>query len=179
MTVPDRRRDRSGPTWRPGRRLLVVGVGSSLRRDDALGPLVVAVLADDATHPVPAGVELRAVHGLTPELVVDVAAVDAVWFVDAAADPALAEPTWSCVRAGAAAAGTRSGHALDPTTLLALTSVLETDRRRGVLPEAWTLALPARDFAIGEGLSEVGRASLAAAVAGLRGRWRSGVDTVD
>ena len=114
-------------------------------------------------------------HGLVPELAVDLAEVDAVWFVDAAADPALARPTWArvdgAVRDGgaAAAAGAGGGHAFGPAALLAW-----TEAWTGRVPEAWTLALPAGDFGLGEGWSLRGARSYRAALRDLRSRW--GVD---
>jgi len=159
-------RDRSGPEWVPGRRLLVLGVGSSLRRDDALGPAVAEALA---AAPLPKGVATRPVHGLVPELAVDLAEVDAVWFVDAAADPSLTRPTWARVLP-TAGPGTGSGHALDPAALL-----VWTEAWTGRAPEAWTLALPAGDFGLGEGWSARGARSLREALGELRRRL--GVDT--
>lgn len=159
-----------GPAWTPGTRLLVLGVGSRLRRDDALGPLVADALA---AGPLPDGVAVRPAHGLVPELAVDLAEVDAVWFVDAAADPGLARPTWARVAAGGdraradgAGGGGGGGHALDPAALL-----VWAEAWAGRAPEAWTLALPAADFGLGEGLSPRGEASRRAALADLRARW--------
>ena len=163
MTPSAGGRERPGPDWAPGRRLLVLGVGSSLRRDDALGPAIAAALVAAS---LPEGVASRPVHGLVPELAVDLAEVDAVWFVDAAADAALARPTWARVGVDAADPGAGGGHALDPAALLAWTAAWT-----GRVPEAWTLALPAADFGFGEGLSTVAHASLAAALADLRSRW--------
>jgi hydrogenase maturation protease len=143
----------------------VLGVGSTLRRDDALGPAVAEALA---AAPLPEGVAARPVHGLVPELAVDLAEVDAVWFVDAAADPSLARPTWSRV-APSAGPGASGGHALDPAALL-----VWTEAWTGRVPEAWTLALPAGDFGLGEGWSARGARSLVEALDELRGRL--GVD---
>lgn len=157
---------RPGPAWAPGLRLLVLGVGSSLRRDDALGPAVAEALA---AAPLPEGVATRPVHGLVPELAVDLAEVDAVWFVDAAADPSLARPTWTRV-APSAGPGAGGGHALDPAALL-----VWTEAWTGRVPEAWTLALPAGDFGLGEGWSARGARSLREALGELRRRL--GVDS--
>jgi hydrogenase maturation protease len=184
LTAPTRGHERPGPHWRPGRRLLVLGVGSTLRRDDAIGPAVAEALA---ASPLPGGVACRPVHGLVPELAVDLEAVDDVWFVDAAADPALERPTWARVvgaaasggglgaavgaaRRGAtpeAAKGAAGGHALDPAALLAW-----TEAWCGRAPDAWTLALPAEDFGFGEGWSARGARSIEAALRDLR--WRLG-----
>ncbi|MDF1522585.1 MAG: hydrogenase maturation protease [Trueperaceae bacterium] len=155
----------SGPDWTPGRRLLVLGVGSTLRRDDALGPAVAEALAAAS---LPEGVAARSVHGLVPELAVDLEEVDAVWFVDAAADPSLADATWARV-APSAGPGVGGGHALDPAALL-----VWTEAWTGRAPEAWSLALPAGDFGLGEGWSERGARSLREALDELRRRL--GVD---
>jgi hydrogenase maturation protease len=138
-------------------------MGSTLRRDDALGPAVAGTLAAAA---LPEGVAARAVHGLVPELAVDLGEVDAVWFVDAAADPALARPTWARVDGGAAGPGAGGGHALDPAALLAWAAAWS-----GRTPEAWTLALPAADFGLGEGWSARGARSFEEALIDLRRRW--------
>ena len=66
---------------------LIVGYGSPIRGDDAIGPLVAdrlaAMVADGA---LPAGVEVQARHILTAELVEDLNRADLVIFLDAAAD---------------------------------------------------------------------------------------------
>ena len=166
MTPSAGGRVRPGPDWAPGRRLLVLGVGSSLRRDDALGPAIAAALA---AAPLPEGVASRPVHGLVPELAVDLVDVDAVWFVDAAADRSLAQPTWARVAVGAMGPGSGGGHALGPAALLAW-----AEAWTGRAPEAWMLALPADDFGLGEGWSARGARSYRAALRDLRRRW--GVD---
>lgn len=172
MTAVGPRCATPGPTWRRGRRLLVVGVGSPLRRDDALGPAVAAALRAGR---LPEGVAVRAAHGLTPELAVDLAEVDAVWFVDAAAAPGPERPTWTRLGGRGATPGTgpggRGGHALDPSALLAW-----TEAWAGRAPEAWLLALPAADLSLGTGLSRRGARSLRAALRSLRGRWVGAVD---
>src|SRR5919198_4121190 len=66
-----------------GRRVLVVGYGSSLRGDDGLGWHAAALLAAD---PRLAGAEVLARHQLTPELAEDVSRAALVVLVDARAD---------------------------------------------------------------------------------------------
>lgn len=149
------------PALGAGRRVLIVGIGTDLRGDDGLGPRVAAALAGDRR----ARLTVRSVHGLTPELVLDVERVDVVVFVDASADTALRAATWSrIVPVRADDPGARSSHGLDPARLLSLATDLF-----GRAPEAWLLALPARAFDLGETLSATARASFDTAVGELRG----------
>ncbi len=145
------------PVVHQGDRVLLLGIGNDLRGDDGAGPRVARALEGRVPW------EVRAVHGLTPELADDFAEVDLALFVDAHADVALARPTWTHHRVEAAAPGTPLlGHTLDVPALLALTAQLH-----GRAPRAATLSLPARDFSLGETLTPDAEAGVAAAVAGL------------
>jgi hydrogenase maturation protease len=145
------------PALRPGDRVLLLGIGNDLRGDDGAGPAVARALEGRVPW------DVRAVHGLTPELADDLAEVDLALFVDAHADLALARPTWSHHRVEAAAPGTPLlGHTLDVPALLALTAQLH-----GHAPRAATLSLPARDFSLGETLSPEAAAGVDAAVVRL------------
>ncbi len=64
-------------------KILIIGYGSPIRGDDALGPLVADRLEQDG---VPADVAVIARHILTAELVADLAVVDQAIFLDAAVD---------------------------------------------------------------------------------------------
>jgi hydrogenase maturation protease len=64
-------------------RPLVIGYGNRLRGDDGVGWLVADALADD---PRMRGVDVLAVHQLTPDLVEEVAHASRVVFVDALLD---------------------------------------------------------------------------------------------
>ncbi len=156
------------PRLAAGERVLLLGIGNDLRGDDGAGPRVARALEGRVAW------DLRAVHGLTPELADDLAACDVALFVDADADPARERPAWQhhhvrAAAAGAATAGAGSapgalllGHALDVPALLDLTV-----RLHGGAPRAVTLALPARDFALGETLTPAAAAGVEAAIQAL------------
>jgi hydrogenase maturation protease len=143
------------PRLAPGDRVLLLGIGNDLRGDDAAGPGLVRALESRVPW------DVRVAHGLTPELADDLARCDVALFVDASADPSLDAPTWTRHPSDGVASGRRGaeppgvpgappllGHALDVPALLALTSMLH-----GRAPRAATLALPAREFDLGERLS--------------------------
>lgn len=130
--------------------VLVLGVGSELRSDDAAGRRVAAAIAEVA----PSDVEVRSVHQLTPELALDLAGRDQVIIVDAAVDvaevtvrsidPATVDPAFS--------------HHLAPTALLALAV------RLGAAPGALTvISVPAHDLGLGTQLSQATAAAVAEA----------------
>ncbi len=146
------------PALVAGERVMLLGVGNDLRGDDGAGPRVAQALAGRVAW------DLRAVHGLTPELADDLAGCEVALFVDAGADPELERPTWRShpTRPDGAGASPLFGHALDVPGLLDLTV-----RLHGRAPRAATLALPARDFALGETLTPVAAAGVALAVEAL------------
>ena len=146
------------PALAAGERVMLLGIGNDLRGDDGAGPLVARALEGRV------GWEVRAVHGLTPELADDVAGCDVVLFVDADADPTRERPGWKHhrLRPDEASATALLGHALDVPGLLDLTI-----RLHGFAPRAATLALPARDFALGETLTPEAAAGVEVAVAAL------------
>lgn len=135
-------------------RVLLIGVGNDLRGDDGAGPAVARALA----RRLPWRVEV--VHGLTPELVSEIAEVERVYFVDASADVTLMAPRWCVHMPGVRERGPLFGHALDAVGLLAWCAALH-----GRVPLAATLALPARNFELGAPFSEVTAAAVAQAVA--------------
>ncbi|MFI5043071.1 MAG: hydrogenase maturation protease, partial [Acidimicrobiales bacterium] len=63
--------------------VLVIGYGNTLRSDDGVGWHAAALLAED---PRLAGVEVLAVHQLTPELALDMSRATLVILIDAGAD---------------------------------------------------------------------------------------------
>jgi hydrogenase maturation protease len=161
------------PRLSPGDRVLLFGIGNDLRGDDGAGPRLALALEGHVPW------DLRVVHGLTPELADDLAGCDVALFVDASADPGLERPTWTlhgdvaaatqvpaapAVDHAPAAPDTRPllGHALDVPGLLALTR-----RLHGRVPPAATLALPARDFGLGERLTPVAEAGVRSGLAAL------------
>ena len=96
-------------------RTLIIGYGSPIRGDDAIGPLAADALAAGA---LPAGVSVISRHVLTAELVEDIAAADRVIFLDATVE---GEPGEVRVRnlAPDATAVSTMAHFLDPRELLA------------------------------------------------------------
>jgi hydrogenase maturation protease len=119
---------------------LIVGYGSDLRGDDAAGREVAARLHALGL----AGVEVRSLHQLVPELAAELADRRVI-FVDAAVDTTrvdirrldLQPPSWT------------STHVLDPEAVLGLAAALE-----GLPAEAFVVRLPAVSLELGEGLSE-------------------------
>jgi hydrogenase maturation protease len=99
---------------------LVIGYGSPIRGDDAIGPLAAERLA---AGPLPEGVRVCSRHLLTAELACDLAGVDRVVFLDATVD---GEPGEVRVRELAADPGLTStmAHDHDPRELLAWCAAL-------------------------------------------------------
>ncbi|HUJ27732.1 MAG TPA: hydrogenase maturation protease [Myxococcales bacterium] len=130
---------------------LVIGIGSLLHGDDAAGRLAARALGG------------REVVQLTPELAEDVAAAEAVLFLDAAPDASEVEVV--AVRAGSPEAGS---HAATPSSLLGLANALY-----GRVPERCALLrIPATRLDVGEGLSPQAAAAVRRAVA-LGTQWVS------
>jgi hydrogenase maturation protease len=128
-TAPDDREARVGlDSDPPGTRTLIIGYGSPIRGDDAIGPLAADALA---ATPLPTGVRVIARHVLTAELVEDIAAARRVIFLDAAADGAPGEVRVRELHPDATAVSTMA-HFLDPRELLAWCETLY-----GHEPEAW------------------------------------------
>ena len=118
---------------------LVVGVGSELRRDDAVGR-VVAERIDGLGYP---GVSVESLTQLVPELVEAMVTVDRVVFVDAAvdADEVVVQQV----------SGRHTGldsHHGDPASLVALAGTIG-----GPVPEAYVVRVPTTDLDLGTGLS--------------------------
>lgn len=125
--------------------LLVIGYGSELRGDDALGRRLA-----EAAEGWP-GVRSLSVHQLMPELVEELASCDRVVFADAQERDG--EPLLT--RLDAPAPGPVAWHHATPEALLGLCRDLH-----GSTPEAWLLSLPGRDFGLSQDLSPHGRRSL-------------------
>ncbi|HMN30484.1 MAG TPA: hydrogenase maturation protease [Caldilineaceae bacterium] len=140
-------------------KLLVIGYGNTLRRDDGAGVALAARLVRCwQARGVPA--QLLTVVQLTPELSTEIADGDvaAVFFVDTRAGKA-GEPVQ--VQPLAAKTGTPGlGHQLEPTVLLAYARLFS-----GREVPAWLLTVPGVDFGHGEGFSPDCEAALAAAPA--------------
>jgi hydrogenase maturation protease len=142
---------------------LVLGVGNDLRGDDAVGPLVARELEWQLERAGTRHWRVAVVQSLTPEWADDLAAVQRVVFVDAAADPALATPIWIAHAPRLRERQPLLGHALDAAGLLAWCQELH-----GRVPDAATLALPARSFELGAPLTPIAAAGVAAALAELQ-----------
>ena len=121
------------------RSALVVGVGSELRRDDAVGR-VVAERIEARRYP---RVRVESVTQLLPELVEAMVTVDRVVFVDADLD--VDEVVAS--RVEGRSSGIESHHG-DPAALVALAATIG-----GPVPEAHVVRVPATDVGLGCGLS--------------------------
>jgi len=141
---------------RPGT-ILVVGYGNDLRGDDAAGQR--AADRVDGWH-LP-GVEVRALHQLTPELAEPLAAATRAIFLDAhlVSD----SPAVRVRRVYPAMTATRVTHAGDPQSLLRLAR-----SAFGHSPEAWWVTIPATDFAFGAPLSAIAARGIADALTALR-----------
>jgi len=123
-------------------RILVIGYGNTLRRDDAAG-----VKAAEAVQSLGLpDVEILVTHQLNPELAEELAQVDVAIFLDAGAgcerNPVSVKEVTP--RSGA----TSIAHTGDPGYLLYLSKLAY-----GAAPKAWMVTIAATDFALGEGLT--------------------------
>jgi Ni,Fe-hydrogenase maturation factor len=148
----------------------VLGVGSSLRRDDGAGRAVAETVG--AWHR--EGVEARPVHQLTPELAVEVADRDLVVFVDAAVGiehVVVEEVVVETVTVDLTAAGGVVGwpapggtgvvsHHVDLAAVLSLATLVGQAPARVV-----TVAVPVHDLGLGAELSPATAAAVEEALA--------------
>lgn len=119
------------------RTALVIGYGSPIRGDDAIGPLVAERLQQGD---LPEGVTVIARHVLTADLVPDIAASDLVILLDAAleGDPG----TIRCRRLHPSRTPVSTmAHFLEPAELLAWTEALY-----GRLPQAHLITVAGESF---------------------------------
>jgi len=137
---------RSTPTGHhgPGRsaaaaasRTLVIGYGSPIRGDDAIGPLAAEQLA---AGPLPDGVQVVSRHVLTAELAENLAAVDRVVFLDATVEGKPGEVRVRDLAPDARAVSTMA-HFHDPRELLAWCETLY-----GRTPRAWLVSVAGQSF---------------------------------
>lgn len=143
----------AGPAARPGG-TLILAWGNPGRRDDGLGPALVAALGDAA----PPGVTLESCYQLQIENAAEVARHDRVLFVDADRSG----PAPYSLRRLESAAGRSSftTHSVAPEAILGLARVLF-----GAAPEAWLVGIRGYDFdGFGEHLSARARVNLEAAI---------------
>lgn len=116
---------------------LVIGYGSPIRGDDAIGPLAADALAAGSLAP---GVVVLSRHILTAELAESLAAVDRVIFLDAAAQGQPGQVRVQRLSPDATAVSTMA-HFLDPRELLAW---CETLYQR--VPQAWMVSVAGQSF---------------------------------
>lgn len=119
------------------RKALIIGYGSPIRGDDAIGPLVADRLEAGG---LPAGVDVISRHILTADLVPDIAASDLVVFLDADVTGPPGEVKCQPLVPDPRAVSTMA-HFLDPRELLAWSQALY-DR----LPEAWLVSAAGMSF---------------------------------
>ena len=115
----------------------IIGYGSPIRGDDAVGPLVADRLA---AEPLPPGTRVVSRHVLTADLVPDIAASELVVFLDADVDGDPGRVACRRLLPDADAVSTMA-HFLDPRELLAWSQTLY-----GNLPEAWLVSLAGVSF---------------------------------
>ncbi len=135
------------------KRTLLVGCGSPLREDDALGPALVELAATKGLS----GLTTKVVHQLTPELAIDIAASERVIFADASMHR---EMLVDRIKPDAGASA--ESHLYTPGALLALADTLYNAQ-----PEAWIIAIPGHSFELRQGLSVVGTCALQQAAVAL------------
>lgn len=120
-----------------GTKVLIIGYGSPIRGDDAIGPLVADRLECEG---VPEGVEVISRHILTAELVADLVEHDRVIFLDAAVDGPPGEVRCRQLAPDASAMSTMA-HFLDPRELLAWCETLY-----GQVPETFLVSACGTSF---------------------------------
>jgi len=147
----------------------IVGYGNRHRRDDGLGPRVVAML-DEALE-VKERVRLLTRHQLEPDLVEELQKAGLIILVDASAEPLPGGWSWTEIDPQPGA-WPHLTHTFGPGFLIGLVDLLYQRR-----PPAWLVSIQGDDFSFGEGLSPgaEGRASqVAAALAEFLGRKKYG-----
>jgi hydrogenase maturation protease len=139
--------------------ILVIGYGSTLRGDDAIGPRAAEAVA---SWRIP-GVTAIAVPQLTPELAEAIATARLVLFVDARAGSDGETAGVDIERVEPMTEVAAIGHASDPRTLLALALALF-----GARPRARLIAVDGVDFGLGEELSTRAARGLGQALVRIR-----------
>lgn len=136
--------------------VLIIGIGSPLRRDDAVGHAVIDALADLDL----ADTELQSVHQLTPEVAAGFPGRRLVVFVDAAVDTDAVTTT----QLSTDASGRLLTHHMGAAGLLGMAGDL------GWSPKAAALvSIPATDLGLGTGLSDAARGQVEVAVDAVLG----------
>ena len=136
---------------------LVIGYGSELRGDDALGPIAAWHVEQQLDGDPSIVVLVR--PSLTPELAADLAAADRVVFIDCAQDGPIGQVIEQAI-APRDDASMSMVHFLDPPALLQWTRQLY-----GRCPEAVMLSVAGQSFEIAEELSPAAKRALPQLVA--------------
>ena len=123
---------------------LIIGIGNPLRGDDGVGPFLAQTIA---ARQIP-GVQAISAHQLLPEHAALLAEVERVLFVDACLVDFPEEAVVRAERLQPEARAAKLSHQITPERLLLLTDLLW-----GRVPEAWLIAVPVAQIAVGEGLS--------------------------
>ena len=135
------------------KKILLIGYGSTLRGDDAVGRQVVEIIADRSLP----NVTTISVTQLVPELAAQIATAQAVIFVDASGDNELRDVD---IREIVNAPGILCApHDSSPRELLSLASVCYERT-----PPAWLIAVPSMSFEITDGISSAARRNSCSAV---------------
>ncbi len=136
--------------------ILVLGYGSELRGDDAVGRRAAeAIVLWELPQ-----VRVISSHQLLPEHAAQLALVDRVYFVDASID---ADSGLKVTQMQAEPPDAPHTHFAKPSILLYLAQTLY-----GVTPRAWQIGIPAYQFEIGTPLSPQAKAGLSQALQFLR-----------
>ncbi|WP_338074211.1 hydrogenase maturation protease [Halochromatium glycolicum] len=141
-TASNQQQAAAGPQAARPLRALVIGYGSPIRGDDAIGPLVADRLAAQlaADPALGDGVEVQARHILTAEIVDDLVRAERVVFIDAAADLTPGEVR-CCRLAPDTATLSTMAHFHDPRELLAWCAALYQRS-----PQAWLVSAGGADW---------------------------------
>ncbi len=133
--------------------VLVIGYGNTLRSDDGVGQAVVErINAWNLPN-----VQVLAVHQLTPELAEPLSNVNLAIFVDAY--PADFGEEVQVYPVEPASSGWTMGHTSAPKGLLAIAQALYNYH-----PQAWLVAIPAKNFELGDRLSPLAERGIAKAL---------------
>ena len=154
-----------GPHGGP-KTILICGFGNPGRRDDGLGPALVARLESDPDLNKRTDIRTEARLQLNIEDALTISAVEEVIFADASTK---AKPPFEFKRIRPRTKLAFSTHALEPSSVLALCRELY-----GRTPEAFLLAIRGYRWELEEGLSPRAARNLGRALAFLRERWRPG-----
>lgn len=136
---------------------LVIGYGNTLRGDDAVGVLFAEQMSRENQ-----AVRVVTAHQLVPELAAELAGMNRVFFVDAAAE--LSKPRWRFIRSDShESLSWCGGHLQSPKQVLLWARVLDI-----LPPHAWWLQLPADSFELGQPLSDLASSGIETAYRQLR-----------